>query len=248
MLSIGLTALVCSIGVWVSAALQGNQPVPSPASAAATQPEIPAVPQTSPSVAMAPQGSATGITPPAAAVLPSPISVPLPASTAQPVIKGAVSREKAVAAIPAVSQPKPAVTASPKVSKPVAPAPVQRSRQAPPAAAVIPIKALPTKIAAASIPTNPAQQLPSLTPSAVPGALPMAKPTGKSQPAGITVQGIMELGDQSVLLLSRNGSSQQVKIGDALDSSGWRLLRVEGGRGIIQRGEEIRSVGEGEKF
>jgi hypothetical protein len=247
MLSIGLTALVCSIGVWVSAALQSNQPVPSPASAAATQPAVPAVPQ-GPSPAMAPQRPAIGMTPPAAAVLPSPVSVPLPASTAQPVIKGAVSREKALAAIPTVSQPKPAVTASPKVSKPVAPAPVQRSRQAPPAAAVIPVKALPTRVAAASIPINPAQQLPSLTPSAAPAALPMAKSTGKSQPSGIMIQGIMELGNQSVLLLSRNGSSQQVRIGDALDSSGWRLLRVENGRGIIQRGEEIRSVGEGEKF
>jgi hypothetical protein len=248
MLSIGLTALVCSIGVWVSAALQNNQPVPSPASAAATQPAIPAGPQTSPSPAMVPQGLAMGMTPPAAAVLPSPVSVPLPASTAQPVIKGVVSREKAIAAIPTVSQPKPAVAVSSKVAKPVVPAPVQRSRQAPPAAAVIPVKAVPTRIAAASIPINPAQQLPSLTPSVAPAALPIAKPTGKSQPSGITIQGIMELGDQSVLLLSRNGSSQQVKIGDALDSSGWRLLRVEGGRGIIQRGGEIRSVGEGEKF
>jgi hypothetical protein len=247
MLSIGLTALVCSIGVWVSAALQSNQPVPSPASAAATQPAIPAVPQ-GPSPAMAPQGPAMGMTPPAAAVLPSPVSVPLPASTAQPVIKGAVSREKALAAIPTVSQPKPAVTASPRVSKPVVPAPVQRSRQAPPAAAVIPVKAIPTRIAAASIPINPAQQLPTLAPAAAPAALPMAKPSSKSQSSGITIQGIMQLGDQSVLLLSRNGSSQQVKIGDVLDSSGWRLLRVENGRGIIQRGEEIRSVGEGEKF
>jgi hypothetical protein len=247
MLSIGLTALVCSIGVWVSAALQSNQPVPSPASAAATQPAIPAVPQTSLSPAMAAQSPATG-TPPAAAVLPSPISVPLPASTAQPVIKGAVSREKAVAAIPTVSQPKPAVATSPKVSKPVVPTQVQRSRKAPPAAAVIAVKALPTRVAAASIPTNPAQQLPSLAPGAAPAALPMAKPTGKSQPSGITIQGIMELGDQSVLLLSRNGSSQQVRIGDALDSSGWRLVRVENGRGIIQRGEEVRSVEEGEKF
>lgn len=248
MLSIGLTALVCSIGVWVSAALQSNQPVPVPASASATQPAIPAVPQTSPSSAMVPQGPAAGMAPPAAAVLPSPVSVPLPASTAQPVIKGAVSREKAVAAIPTVSQPKPAIAPSPKVSKPVASVQPQRSRKTPPAAAVIPVKAVPTKIAAASIPMNPSQQLPSLTPEASPSALPMAKPTGKSQSSGITIQGILEFGDQSTLLLARNGSSQQVRIGEALDSSGWRLVRVENGRGIIQRGDEIRSVGEGEKF
>jgi hypothetical protein len=249
MLSIGLTALVCSIGVWVSTALQHRNPVPTQAAASATQSQIPAMPQVSPSATTAPQVSEKGMMPPAAAIMASPLSVPLPTNTAQPVIKGVVSQEKAIAAIPKVQQPKPTtVTAAPKVAKPVTPAQPQRFSKAPPAAVVIPVKTVPTQVAAAAIPGNPVQQLPTLTPDAAPTALPMGKPAAKAQPAGITIQGILDFGDQSALLLARNGSTQQVRVGEALDSSGWRLLRVENGRGIIQRGSDIRTVEEGEKF
>lgn len=102
-----------------------------------------------------------------------------------------------------------------------------------------PTKRLPTLVAA--VPSNPS--LPTLTP-------PLAPPVTSqgSTKAGITVQGILDLGDKSAILVARNGSTQNVRIGEVLDSSGWIFLRVENGQAVIQRGSEVRSVSGGEQF
>lgn len=247
-LSIGLTALVCSIGVWVGAVLQNS----TPASSVAQTPLTPSPQSTQAPSTLLPSGQPTAPTQPSGlAAIPSPVAVPLRAHTVQPVVPNTttIPATKAVAAAAPVVNPSKAVVSAPqKIAPSAASALPNRSQARPPKAVVIPVKAVPT-LAKAGI-TDPAQQaLPNLAPEAAPQPLPIGKASGKSgQPAGITIQGILELGDQSAILLARNGSTQQVRIGEALDGSGWRLTRIENGRAVIQRGDETRSVEEGEKF
>jgi hypothetical protein len=77
---------------------------------------------------------------------------------------------------------------------------------------------------------------------------PQNLPVASQGKAGVTVQGILDLGEQSAMLISRNGSSQNVRLGEALDATGWTFVRVEQGQAIIQRGNEVRSVNSGEQF
>jgi hypothetical protein len=102
-------------------------------------------------------------------------------------------------------------------------------------------------------------RLPQLTPNQSPQtslsvSSPVTPVASKTLPvenqskAGVTVQGILDLGDQSAMLISRNGSSQNVRLGEALDVTGWTFVRVEQGQAIIQRGNEVRSINTGEQF
>jgi hypothetical protein len=116
--------------------------------------------------------------------------------------------------------------------------------------------------------TTPTTRLPTLTAAVLPSSLsngltngltagnpaasshvpPVGQSAGRSAKAGITVQGILDLGDKSAILIARNGSTQNVHTGEVLDSTGWVFLRIENGQAIIQRGSEIRSVSGGEQF
>jgi hypothetical protein len=113
--------------------------------------------------------------------------------------------------------------------------------------------------------TTPATRLPTLTAAVLPTISlpngmtmsspatsshvpPVGQPAGRTAKAGITVQGILDLGDKSAILVARNGSTQNVRMGEVLDSTGWVFLRIENGQAIIQRGSEIRSVSGGEQF
>jgi hypothetical protein len=85
---------------------------------------------------------------------------------------------------------------------------------------------------------------PNLPPSLAPQSLPM----GRQAKSGVTVQGILDLGAKSAILISRNGSTQNIRPGEVLDATGWVFLRVENGQAILQRGNETRSVSGGEQF
>ncbi|WP_404786494.1 hypothetical protein [Altericista sp. CCNU0014] len=97
---------------------------------------------------------------------------------------------------------------------------------------------------------NPTQAAPAvLTPPNLPPSLaPQPLPMGRQAKAGVTVQGILDLGDKSAMLISRNGSTQNVRPGEVLDATGWVFVRVENGQAILQRGNETRSVSGGEQF
>jgi hypothetical protein len=115
-----------------------------------------------------------------------------------------------------------------------------------------PATRLPT-LTAAVLPTiNLPNVLPNGTTNASPASSshvpPVGQPVGRTAKAGITVQGILDLGDKSAILVARNGSTQNVRMGEVLDSSGWVFLRIENGQAIIQRGSEVRSVSGGEQF
>jgi hypothetical protein len=116
------------------------------------------------------------------------------------------------------------------------------------AAKTTPTTRLPTLTAAVlptiSLPNGKTMSSPA-TSSHVP---PVGQTVGRTAKAGITVQGILDLGDKSAILVARNGSTQNVHMGEVLDSTGWVFLRIENGQAIIQRGSEIRSVSGGEQF
>ncbi|MGB8698047.1 MAG: hypothetical protein WCD18_01400 [Thermosynechococcaceae cyanobacterium] len=93
-------------------------------------------------------------------------------------------------------------------------------------------------------------QLPQLSPQTLPGSnpAPQVLPVGRQAKGGIMVQGILDLGDKSAMLIARNGSTQNVHPGEVLDASGWVFMRVDQGKAIIQRGNEVRAVSGGESF
>lgn len=85
---------------------------------------------------------------------------------------------------------------------------------------------------------------PSLPSNPVPQAMPMEN----QAKSGVTVQGILDLGPKSAMLISRNGSTQNIRPGEVLDATGWVFVRVESGQAILQRGNETRTVSGGEQF
>ena len=120
------------------------------------------------------------------------------------------------------------VSALPKIAPPAMPTL---------AAAVLPTPVLPGSAASPNFPST----LPSPSITGSPMDQSVAKPS-------ITVQGILELGDKSAMLVARNGSTQNVHLGEVIDSTGWVFRRVENGQAVIQRGSEVRSVSGGEQF
>jgi hypothetical protein len=85
---------------------------------------------------------------------------------------------------------------------------------------------------------------PSLPPSLAPQSMPM----GRQAKSGVTVNAILDLGPKSAIMISRNGSAQNLFMGQVLDSTGWVFVRVENGQAILQRGNETRAVRDGEQF
>lgn len=85
---------------------------------------------------------------------------------------------------------------------------------------------------------------PNLPPSLAPQSMPM----GRQAKSGVTVNAILDLGPKSAIMISRNGSAQNLFMGQVLDSTGWVFVRVENGQAILQRGNETRAVRDGEQF
>jgi hypothetical protein len=93
------------------------------------------------------------------------------------------------------------------------------------------------------------QAAPAFTPPNLPSSpAPQPLPMGRQAKAGVIVQGILDLGVKSAMLISRNGSTQNVRPGEVLDATGWVFMRVENGQAILQRGNETRAVSGGEQF
>jgi hypothetical protein len=85
---------------------------------------------------------------------------------------------------------------------------------------------------------------PTLPLNPTPQSLPMAQ----QAKSGITINTILDLGSKSAILISRNGSTQNIHPGEVLDSTGWVFVQVKSGQAILQRGNETRAVGIGEQF
>jgi hypothetical protein len=85
---------------------------------------------------------------------------------------------------------------------------------------------------------------PTLPLNPTPQSLPMAQQVK----SGITINTILDLGPKSAILISRNGSTQNIHLGEVLDATGWVFVQVKNGQAILQRGNETRAVGIGEQF
>jgi hypothetical protein len=175
------------------------------------------------------------VVPPAIAAVPPTVTVPQTVSAVVP----PTLPTQPVQGIKTTVPPKPS-----GVARQVLPRKVTKASPAPPTIAMATLSSrLP------QLTPNQAPQATLNMPSAAPQALaPQALPVGTQGKVGVMVQGILDLGDKSAMLISRNGSTQNVRLGEALDSTGWTFVRVEQGQAVIQRGNVVRSVGSGEQF
>lgn len=169
--------------------------------------------------------------------LSTPVAVAAPPSITPPTLRNeAVS----VAMLPPVTTPPFKAVGTDQKLKPSTAA----KRQSPPTIALSALSNRLPVLTGNQTQTTTAFVPPSLPPSLAPQAMPM----GRQATSGVTVQGILDLGSKSAMLISRNGSTQNIRPGEVLDSTGWVFVRVENGQAILQRGNETRTVSGGEQF
>jgi hypothetical protein len=96
----------------------------------------------------------------------------------------------------------------------------------------------------------PASTLPSLSPSISSPTTTIAAATPMNSPANASkkVIGIVELGLQSTLMVSNNGSHLNFQVGDTVNDAGWKLVQIAQGKAILQKGTEYKSLSEGQYF
>ena len=93
-------------------------------------------------------------------------------------------------------------------------------------------------------PLTPLPTLPSRTATA-----PVKQPIPLSVPGvARTLVGVVEMGDQSAILVEINGVAQRFKLGESIGSSGWALVEVSKNQAIMRRNGEVRSVFIGQSF
>jgi hypothetical protein len=63
-----------------------------------------------------------------------------------------------------------------------------------------------------------------------------------------TLVGLLEAGDNSAALFDVNGSTQRIKVGEQIGTSGWALVSVASQQAVIRRNGEVRSIYVGQKF
>jgi hypothetical protein len=255
LLAIACLSFVGSVCLWIGTQFHRSASAPAIA-------QVPAVPPVDPENAafaedleLSLKTASANSSPTFSLTQPSPLNIPAAVSAAAPSGLFSANPQTAIASLPqpsglSVNLP---IRNTPKASQTFAiPNLTNRNLATPPsvnfsAAKTTPATRLPT-LTAAVLPTG---GLPNVTPAA-PAASSHVPPVGQSggrlAKAGITVQGILDLGAKSAILVARNGSTQNVYMGEVLDSTGWVFLRVENGQAIIQRGSEIRSVSGGEQF
>jgi hypothetical protein len=149
-------------------------------------------------------------------------SIPLPENPSAPPNRAPTVLERVY--IPVYPPQSPAAPTAPTAP---APAPTPASPAAP----------APSRQAAASSPANSVPTLPA-TP-----ASPSQTPT-----ATHTLVGLLELGDRSAALFNIDGSTQRIRVGEAIGNSGWTLVSVANQEAVIRRNGEVRSVYVGQKF
>lgn len=119
-----------------------------------------------------------------------------------------------------------------RVYVPVAEVPVPTLKAKP----VAPKEDLPVIAAAKASPAE--DNLPELKP------LPMTPPSdGERKFLGGT-----NLGDQPVFMVSINGSTRHIKLGEAIDETGATFVEFDGEQSVLKQGNQLRSVTAGQSF
>lgn len=101
--------------------------------------------------------------------------------------------------------------------------------------------------------TAPAPSASSVTPlpgtSAKPGSTAIKPPIPLSVPGvARTLEGVVDMGEQSAILVKINGVTQRFRLGESIGSSGWALVEVSKNQAIIRRNGEVRSLFIGQSF
>lgn len=167
--------------------------------------------------------------------------------------------------------PRPAIPVPPPGNVPVTlPTPVEKVLIPPAPSAVKPPTPLPSPnpVTVKTIPIPPAPtaspSLPAPRPVADVPPAPMAPkketpavalppapqplPAPPAAPLTHTLMGILEAGDNSVALFSINGSTQRIRLGEAIGDSGWLLVSVNDKQAVMRRNGDVRAIYVGQKF
>jgi hypothetical protein len=85
--------------------------------------------------------------------------------------------------------------------------------------------------------------------STKPGATAIKPPIPLSVPGvARTLEGVVDMGEQSAILIKINGVTQRFRLGESIGSSGWALVEVSKNQAIIRRNGEVRSLFIGQSF
>ncbi|NJM64880.1 MAG: hypothetical protein HC851_04030 [Acaryochloris sp. RU_4_1] len=113
----------------------------------------------------------------------------------------------------------------------------------------VPVADVPVPTLKAKIPAPP-QLLAAVQTSSQADALPALKPLPMTPPKGGERKflGGTNLGDQPVFMVSINGSTRQVKLGEAIDETGAAFVQFDGEQSVLKQGSQLRSVTAGQSF
>ncbi|MEM9136413.1 MAG: hypothetical protein AAGB01_03565 [Cyanobacteria bacterium P01_F01_bin.42] len=122
-----------------------------------------------------------------------------------------------------------------------------------PSPETLPEASLPDLASPPSLPTSSITPAPTDLPTLaanVADSMTVAAATPMSSPANASkrVIGIIELGLQSTLMVTENGSHLNFKVGDTVNNDGWKLVQINQGKAILQNGAEYKTLSEGQFF
>ncbi|HEY9689592.1 MAG TPA: hypothetical protein V6D46_06325, partial [Coleofasciculaceae cyanobacterium] len=110
---------------------------------------------------------------------------------------------------------------------------------------------------AANLPPNPPAARPSTLPAASPKPVASPSAPGETGPVAAATAapamtyvlvGVLELGDRSSALVSVNGVTRRVNMGETVGASGWTLVEVANQAATLRREGETRSIFVGQQF
>lgn len=80
--------------------------------------------------------------------------------------------------------------------------------------------------------------------------LPVVKPLPLTPPSNVERKflGGTNLGDQPMFMVSINGSTRHVKLGEAVDETGATFVEFDGEQSVLKQGSQLRSVTAGQSF
>ncbi|WP_013323217.1 hypothetical protein [Gloeothece verrucosa] len=141
-----------------------------------------------------------------------------------------------------IQQPSAAINSPPVIALKPSSSSLSRSLVPPPPPPTVPT---PPSIQ----PVKPPSTVPVLTPgvSLVPQTPPpLSSPS--SNGGGNLLVGLLEAGDKSSALITIDGQTQRIQVGESIGTSGWTLKAVENQQVMITRNGTVRRLGVGQSF
>lgn len=113
----------------------------------------------------------------------------------------------------------------------------------------VPVYQLPPNLKTSRPNLYPTQPRVAPLPGGTSGSTAVRSPVPLSVPGvARTLVGVVELGENSVILVEINGVAQRFRLGESIGSSGWTLVEVAKSQAIIRRNGEVKSIFIGQSF